>query len=636
MEKTHQKGFTGWVKESVALIKPNLAVLIIFEFFYTIFGHGAVFGAGNWLMNRVMQSAGFTFVEGGNLLNILTNPLCLATGILIAVVYAFYTVIEFTALISTYQASRVGQTITLWGLTKTSVKNAASAFIPRNWLFFPYMFILLPLFSFGGMSNFIDSYSIPEFIADFIIEKPVLLALVIAASIALFVLIVFLTFLPHFFTLEEHAFMPSSKKSIALVRGKFIKTFGYFAGSAAISYILTTLLLLPVVFLASFVTGLPAVKTLFNTIVNTDLLILLGNPETAAATTTIIIVSALISIIALFISIINAPVLFAMLTSAFYRLCDEKGVDVTDDIPESLRVNPDAPARKGIKIAALCICLLCFLGYRGYTLGEKLLRGGFGNFGRIQVAAHRGASKTAPDNTRAAFQKAIDIGADYVELDVVETKDGVLIISHDLDLSRKCGIDRQIGEMNYDELKNLDIGSHFSPEFSGERFMTLDEAIDMCDGKIKMNIELKPAPTDHQFVEKAVEIFQKHNFYDKGFFASLDLDTLKKVEQIDPRINTCLDTFVAAGEIELCEVDIYSVEATFLTEKLLDRIHSSDKTCWVWTVNDESNMDTVMDQPIEGIVTDDPSKALGVSKEKNVSRGEYMQTVLFNAMSEIM
>ncbi len=636
MEKTYQKGFAGWMKESVLLIKPNLAVLLIFEFFYTIIGHGIIFGFGKWLMNYVIQSAGFTFVEGGNILKIIANPLCLATGILIAVVYAFYTVIEFTALISTYQASRVGQTVTLWGLTKTSVKKAALVFIPRNWLFFPYMFILLPLFSFGGMSNFFDSFSIPEFITDFIAEKPVLSALVIALSIALFVLVVFLTFLPHFFTLEEDAFIPSAKRSFALVRGKLIKTIGYFAGSAAISYILTTLLILPVAFLASFVTGLPAVKTLFNSIVNSDLLVLIGSPQTAAATATVIVVSAFISIIALLISIINAPLLYALLTSAFFRLCAEKDVDITDDIPESLKMNPKDPSRRGIKIAALCVFLLCFLGYRSISLGNKLLRGGFGNFGRIQVAAHRGASATTPDNTRASLQKAIDIGADYVEIDVVETKDGVLIISHDLDLNRKCGIDRKIGEMTYDELKDLDIGSHFSPEFSGERFMTLDEAIDMCDGKIKMNIELKPAPTDQQFVEKAVKIFQNHNFYDKGFYASLNLDTLKAVEKIDPRINTCLDTFVAAGEIELCEVDIYSIEATFLTDDLLDNIHDYEKTCWVWTVNDENNMDAVMDHPIEGIVTDDPAKAMEMSKEKNVSRGEYMQTILFNAMVDII
>jgi glycerophosphoryl diester phosphodiesterase len=91
------------------------------------------------------------------------------------------------------------------------------------------------------------------------------------------------------------------------------------------------------------------------------------------------------------------------------------------------------------------------------------------------VVAHRGGSAVAPENTRAAFARALREGANAVEVDVLPTRDGHLVVHHDERLVRTAGVDRAVWECDLHELRALDVGRWFGPEFAGERIATLDE-----------------------------------------------------------------------------------------------------------------------------------------------------------------
>ena len=281
------------------------------------------------------------------------------------------------------------------------------------------------------------------------------------------------------------------------------------------------------------------------------------------------------------------------------------------------------------------LLIAVFVSYQAYSLLNLMFWGSTNAVGRLMVAAHRGDSAGAPENTKAAILKAITDGADYVEIDVVETKDGELILCHDLNLKRICGIKKDIGTMTYQELKDLDIGSHYNRSFSKERFLTLNEAMNLCDGKIKMNIELKPSPHDHQLVEKAVDIFHNHFFYPKGFISSLNEKVLTRVESLDPMITTCLDTFVPANKTRLCSADIYSVKAEFLSDDLLNILEKNGKQCWAWTVNDEERMAKLIDKGITGIVTDRPKQALALAKSRQVTDAAFMRKAYLYSLFHI-
>lgn len=120
------------------------------------------------------------------------------------------------------------------------------------------------------------------------------------------------------------------------------------------------------------------------------------------------------------------------------------------------------------------------------------------NIAHPAVIAHRGASFDAPESTRASYQTARDLGADYLEMDLQRTKDGVLIALHDENLTRTTDIatrypdrkDKPVSEFTLAELKSLDAGSWFNaaypararPAFKGLRVLTLDEIIDIAEG----------------------------------------------------------------------------------------------------------------------------------------------------------
>ena len=109
----------------------------------------------------------------------------------------------------------------------------------------------------------------------------------------------------------------------------------------------------------------------------------------------------------------------------------------------------------------------------------------------IVNVAHRGASGNYPENTLLAFRKALEIGADEIELDLHSTKDGHLVVMHDATVDRATDGTGAIGEMTLSEIKALDAGSAFGERFRGERVPTWEEALDLVQGKVGLNVHLK-------------------------------------------------------------------------------------------------------------------------------------------------
>ena len=107
------------------------------------------------------------------------------------------------------------------------------------------------------------------------------------------------------------------------------------------------------------------------------------------------------------------------------------------------------------------------------------------------VVCHRGASLLAPENTFASLEKAIDLGAGVVELDVRPSRDGVLHVMHDATVDRTTDGTGRISDMTAEEIEALDAGAWFGPEFKGERVPRLDRFLDACKGRIATYVEIK-------------------------------------------------------------------------------------------------------------------------------------------------
>jgi glycerophosphoryl diester phosphodiesterase len=224
----------------------------------------------------------------------------------------------------------------------------------------------------------------------------------------------------------------------------------------------------------------------------------------------------------------------------------------------------------------------------------------------IAVTAHRGSSLKAPENTISALEQAIADGADYAEIDVQATADGVVILIHDADLMRVASIDRRIAEIRYEELSKIDIGSWFSKDFSTERIATLEEAIRFCKGRIKLNIELKYNRPDSQLAEKVGKLIQSNSCYKNCVITSLDYGELKKFKALFPEVKIGLTVFQALGDFTANEVDFLSIDAAQAASGLVKHAQQNGKQIHVWTVNDLQTTLLMIEVGVDNIITDKP------------------------------
>lgn len=152
-----------------------------------------------------------------------------------------------------------------------------------------------------------------------------------------------------------------------------------------------------------------------------------------------------------------------------------------------------------------------------------------------KVIAHRGASAYAPENTMTAFEKAIELGAQGLELDVQLSSDGKLVVIHDEKLDRTSNAKGWVKDKTLDELKSLDFGSWFSKAFAGEKIPLLDEVMELIsawDGIL--NIEIKSGVVIYPDIEqKVAAAISKFNMHDRIIVSSFNHYSLVNLRKID-------------------------------------------------------------------------------------------------------
>lgn len=154
------------------------------------------------------------------------------------------------------------------------------------------------------------------------------------------------------------------------------------------------------------------------------------------------------------------------------------------------------------------------------------------------ILAHRGANRYAPQNTIPAFEKAVSLGADGVEFDVQMTLDGVLVVCHNFTVDQTSDGHGFISEMNFEDLRDLDFGSWFSPQFAGTKIPTLEEVLRVVQNMKLINIEIKRPSVAHQkeVVRKTVEVIRKMRLTDRVVVSSFDYCVIDEVKRIAPEI----------------------------------------------------------------------------------------------------
>ncbi|HQR09071.1 MAG TPA: glycerophosphodiester phosphodiesterase family protein [Gemmatales bacterium] len=245
-----------------------------------------------------------------------------------------------------------------------------------------------------------------------------------------------------------------------------------------------------------------------------------------------------------------------------------------------------------------------------------------------EVTAHRGHARAAPENTISAVRKAIESGAEYAEIDVLQTSDGVVVLLHDRDFKRVSGDPRRISEMTFDNVRKLDVGSWFSPAFAGERVPTLEEVMKLARGKIRLNIEMKFFDNDLSLARNVERLIRENDFEKECIVTSFNLEALMEIKRLNPRIRVGLIVAQALGNIGKLDVDLFSIRADWLSDKTLRDIKRRGKEVHVWTVNDPLESARLIKRGVDNILTSDPDMVIGVRNEwANLTSAErFMQS----------
>jgi len=244
---------------------------------------------------------------------------------------------------------------------------------------------------------------------------------------------------------------------------------------------------------------------------------------------------------------------------------------------------------------------------------------------RTWVVAHRGYRSKFPENTLSAFEAAVEAEADMIELDVCLTRDRIPVVIHDSTLDRTTNGKGSVSNYTYSELKKLDAGSWFSPEFKDEYIPTLEELMLKIRGRITINIEIKPecfeTPQPLDAIEikvcKLVEKLDMANSvlissFQHSFFSRIELWYKKVGKSYLPRIaplqaNYLNDELV----LELCKRHIafsYHPHESFVTNSLINKIKAEGFKILPYTVNDEERMEHFINLGVTGIISDEPAR----------------------------
>jgi len=244
----------------------------------------------------------------------------------------------------------------------------------------------------------------------------------------------------------------------------------------------------------------------------------------------------------------------------------------------------------------------------------------------VMVVAHRGFSGAAPENTLAAFRKAIDAGSDMIELDIQLSKDGKIVVIHDETLERATNGQGKVSDHTLQQLKKFDAGSRFRAEFSGERIPTLREVLDLAKGRVLVNIEIKN-PTHGQYpitelADKALKEVKNAGMLDRVIFSSFNPVSLEHIQQKEPRVWVALLFHRAWNSLpeltggKACEV--LNLRNIHLSREKISRIHKEGMKVNVYTVNTEEELEQFVKWGADGIITNYPDRLIKILKEKSL------------------
>lgn len=589
------RSIINWMKRILSplgLMRENVKSLINFEIIFRVLCFLVLFPILTWAQRLWLVANNTRVIAWYNTSEFLRNPVTWIVLVLMVLLLVAATMFEQFALYDTLHASKFGLRRTTRQIFSAGFDMCVERTKLSNWGFIPFACIVLNFGSAQDTSSVTSVLQIPGFILEDFEKHPWEMAAYIAVMVIAVILYLRWIFaIPIMMDEDGTSFTAACRKSMQMTKG------GYFLKILALGAFWSVMTLL-FQFLGTvlIVVGW-YLLSLWVTPATTDEFWIFFADRFEA--TTIVFGIVLIWMV--------IPLIAASFQSAYYVRKTEMGEEILP-YTEPPHYFHRYPILK-VLILAICGVSIFFSVPKRYSQIKWMLNT---EYGTPMIMAHRGFSAEAPENTLPAFQMCIDEGFSAAELDVQMLKDGTIIVLHDSNLKRTTGLDKNVWEVTYDEIKDLDNGKFFSEKYEGTTIPTLDEVIKLAGSgkeKLYLNIEIKRTGHDDGITQKVIDIILENDYLDYCDVTSQDYDTLEEVRELNPYVLTAYTSVIGIGDIESLEAaDIISIQETFATYENIDRIHRAGKHVFVWTVNEEETIEHLISLNVDAILTNDPRK----------------------------
>lgn len=593
----------------------NIKPLIYFELTYRLISTFLFIPINMFIINRFMGQIG---------VNNITNKDFLKFGLTIkGIIYiTMLVIVSFIAIfiemgVLTYISSKSykKEKATLMEAILNSIK-----IVPQT-LGFSMIFIVLvagvigPLTGIGLYSSLIKKLSIPSFITIELFKTTGGTIFYIAFMILIVILFLRWVLSIPAVIIEDNKLKTAIKNSIKIYKGSKFKIFGYVVAWIIITSIATGILLFLYIMLGGYIIELLGSESIISGI--------------------FMVCYILIFYIAYIIaSLISIPLFISFTVELYYKyrnyeVSERKfnSIDIYKNNKFIILIHSKKKITKRV-IVGIFIVTVTLIGVNTIffrVVGKETL-----------VTAHRGSTMNAPENSISSIKQAIFEEADYAEIDVMTTKDNVVVLFHDLTLKRINKSNLAIKDMTFEETQKVDNGSYFSEKFAGEKIPTLEEVLKLAKGKIKLNIELKPMQENEKLAEEVVNLVKKYDMENEVVITSLNYDILQETKNLTNNISVGYILMAGVGDLTKLNVDFLSVEKSVLKSKLVYAMHALNKEVHVWTINDIDEIEEVISLGADNIITDDVELVEEIKESiKNSGEKDYI-TIFYETINTIL
>ena len=538
---------------------------------------------GLWIISRIFQLAltlaGEEHLDKNNILHILTNPYSFVILNLLVLIVAFFMFIEFSILTFTIYGQLTEKQYSFRSILDNAWNKTKNLAGFQTLFFIFYFLITIPTINLGVKSVLAKNLFIPKFISSEIMKTNSGLIVWGLIMIVFAYLNLRLIFTLPLTAVGDENILDSIKRSWELTKTGKRK-------------LVLTILLFEIIYLliAAVLTG-----------VITYICIYFDNDGNNPIIQTLFFSS--ISGIIFFLGVISKV---TVITSLITVLIDHN--EISEKLVNNLNENKKKSRLVVTFTTVIIVVAVLINGFNIYGNGVNK---------NIKTIAHRGYVAKGVENSIEALEGAAEVGADYVEFDIILTKDNKFVVMHDFNLKRLVGLNKRVQDMNFDEVVGLTIkqGDFTSKIPSLEEFVNKAKELNM-----NLVIELKPhgaePPNYIDILIDEVKRLKLENYK----FMSLNSKVMEELETKVPNLETGYVIPLQFGNFHHSNVDFFVIEDFSYRDHLVEQARKENKQVFVWTINNPALITKYLQSPADGIITDEPEL---VKEEKDILENHY-------------